>query len=300
MSLDAHQRSVSGGKRRLLIALGLTLVMMVIEFVAGWLSGSLSLLADAGHMLTDSSTLALSVFAAWLATKPANSQKTYGYYRTEILAALANGVALCLIVVWIYARALQRLRSPSTVLSGPMITVAAVGLAVNLLSGWILKHDRSSNLNIHGAWLNVMSDALGSVGVILAGLLIRWRGWTAADPIASMMIGILIALNSWNLLTQSVNILLEGTPRHLQMPDVMQAMQTVPGVRDVHDIHLWTITTGMDAMSGHVIIEDVGRSAEILSVLNRLLSERFGITHTTLQLEPRTHICQMASVPEKR
>ncbi|MDP3723536.1 MAG: cation diffusion facilitator family transporter [Candidatus Omnitrophota bacterium] len=293
MSIHAHHRSTSGGMRALRLALLLTAAMMVIEGVAGWLSGSLSLLADAVHMLTDASALALSLFAAWFSTRPATPEKSYGYYRTEILAALANGVALWLIVVWIYTRAFHRLQHPLPVLSNPMIAIAAVGLAVNLLCGWILRGERASSLNVQGAWLNVMSDALGSVGVIVAGLLIRWYGWTAADPIAGMVIGLLIARNSWNLITQSVNILLEGAPQHLQIPEVIRAMRTIPGVHDIHDVHLWTITTGMEAMSGHVIVEDVSQSDAMLSGLNALLSERFGITHTTLQLEPRDHACRM-------
>jgi len=264
------------------------MAMMVIEFVAGWQSGSLALLADAGHMLADSSALALSWFAAWFARRPATPEKTYGYYRTEILAALANGLALLLIVVWIYVRAFHRLQQPLPVPSGLLITIAGIGLAVNLFCGWLLRKARSTSLNVQGAWLNVMSDALGSLGVIIAGLLIRWFGWTAADPIASMVIGFLITVNAWNLVTQSVNILLEGTPGHLQIPDVVHAMRTVPGVHEVHDVHLWTITTGLDAMSGHVIVDDLSRGAETLSRLNAVLSERFGITHTTFQLEPRS------------
>lgn len=276
-------------------ALLLTVAMMVIEFAAGWMTGSLALLADAGHMLTDASMLALSTFAAWLAARPATLEKTYGYYRTEILAALANGVALWLIVIWIVVNAWERLQQPGQApSSGPMIGIAAVGLLVNLASGWVLMRGRADNLNIQGAWLNVMSDALGSVGVIVAGLLIRWRGWTSADPIASLVIGLLIAVNSWNLVKQSVNILLEGTPGHVQIPEVVQAMRGIVGVHEVHDIHLWTITTGMDAMSGHVVVADVGRSAEILCSLNQVLADRFGITHTTLQLEPRDHVCRLA------
>ena len=286
MSIHSHQRAVSGGRRALRTALGLTVAMMVIEFVAGWHSGSLALLADAGHMLTDASALALSWFAAWFAARPATSEKTYGYYRTEILAALANGLALLLIVVWIYARAFERLRHPLLVPSGVLIAIAAVGLGVNLLSGWLLRTERATNLNVQGAWLNVMSDALGSLGVIIAGCLIRWFGWTAADPIASMVIGLLITINAWNLVRQSVNILLEGAPGHLRIPDVVRAMRAIPGVAEVHDVHLWTITTGLDAMSGHVIVDDLGRSAELLERLNAVLSDQFGITHTTFQLEP--------------
>ena len=299
MSVHDHHRSTTGGQRELLIALGLTIVMMIIEFIGGWVSGSLALLADAGHMLADAAALGFSLFAAWFATRPAPPEKTYGYYRTEILAALANGIALWLIVIWIDARALERLRDPLMVSSGPMMSVACLGLIVNLLCGWILMHKRVSSLNVQGAWLNVMSDALGSVGVIVAGMLIRWQGWMTADPIASMLIGVLIAINSWNLVKQSVNILLEGTPGHLQIPEVMQAMRRVPGVHEVHDVHLWTITTGMEAMSGHITVDDVGQSATILSALNVLLSQQFGITHTTFQLEPPQHVCQMGSGPRQ-
>ena len=293
MSIHRHERPPSRGQGELRVALLLTAAMMLIEFIAGWLSGSLALLADAGHMLTDASTLALSLFAAWIATRPATLEKTYGYYRTEILAALGNGIALWLLVAWIYARAFQRLHHPSGVLSGPMVAVAVLGLLVNLLCGRILMEARAKSLNVQGAWLNVMSDALGSLGVIIAGLLIRWRGWMVADPIASMLIGILIAVNSWNLVKQSVNILLEGKPQHLHLPEIVQAIRTVPGVREVHDVHLWTITTGMDAMSGHVVVEDVSQTTDILAELGAVLSQRFGITHTTFQLEPQRHVCEM-------
>ena len=295
MSIHDHQRVGLRGQRSLLAALCLTALMMVVEFIVGWSSGSLALLADAGHMLTDASALALSLFAAWFSSRPATPEKTYGYYRTEILAALVNGLALWLMVIWIYLCALHRLRYPTLIASGPMMAVAGMGLVVNLLSGWLLKRDRDKSLNVHGAWLNVMSDALGSVGVILAGTLIRWCGWTAADPLASMVIGVLIAGNSWDLVKQAVNILLEGTPGHLQIPDIVHAMRQVSGVHEVHDLHLWTITTGMEAMSGHVIVEDIARGSEILAGLNTILSQRFGITHTTLQLESLAHVCQMAS-----
>ena len=295
MSIHDHQRVGPRGQRSLRAALCLTVLMMFVEFFVGWSSGSLALLADAGHMLTDASALALSLFAAWFSSRPATPEKTYGYYRTEILAALANGLALWLMVIWIYVRALYRLHDPALIASGPMMAVAVIGLLVNLLSGWLLKRERTQSLNVQGAWLNVMSDALGSVGVILAGMLIRWCGWTAADPIASMLIGVLIAGNSWELIKQAVNILLEGTPGHLQIPDVVHAMRRVPGVHEVHDLHLWTITTGMEAMSGHVIVDDIARGSEILAGLNAVLSQGFGITHTTLQLESRAHVCEMGS-----
>ena len=283
------------GQGAIRLALLLTVSLMLIEGVTGWLSGSLSLLADAGHMLTDAATLALSLFAAWFATRPADAAKTYGYYRTEILAALANGLALWLLVVWIDVQAIARLHHPRLIHSGPMLAVAVLGLLGNLVSGWLLAKERTQSLNVQGAWLNVMSDALGSVGVIIAGLLIRWRGWTEADAAASLVIGLLIALNSWNLVKQSINILLEGAPRHPGLEEVVRAIHSLPGICEVHDIHLWTITTGMDAMSGHVVVDDVGQSADVLARLHALLSQRFHIAHTTFQLEPRSHQCQSAS-----
>ncbi len=293
MSLHTHHRAPAGEPRALGIAFGLTVFMMVIEAVAAWASGSLALLADAGHMLTDASMLGVSLFAAWVAARPATLEKTYGYYRTEILAALANGIGLWLLVVWIILRAIERLAHPSPVESWPMIAVAAAGLVVNIVSGAILKRQASANLNVRAAWLNVMADALGSIGVIVAGLLIHWRGVYAADPIASVLIALLIAVSSWNLVKQSVNILLEATPGHVQVSELVGAMRSVSGVHEVHDVHLWTITTGMDAMSCHVIVNDLSQGAAMLEGLNRLLAERFRITHTTFQLEPRDHVCDM-------
>ena len=277
------------------LALLITVSFMVVELVAGLISGSIALLADAGHMLTDVSALSLALFAAWIATKPATPEKTYGYYRTEILAALVNGVALWLLVAWISVRAIDRLQHPPTIQTGPMLVAAVLGLLANLTSSFILSHARARNLNIRGARLHVLGDALGSCGVITAGVLVRVKGWTIADPLASLFIGLLIAISSWVLVKQAVNVLLEATPAHLNMAHVIQAMREVDGVQEVHDLHLWTITTGLEAMSGHIIVERLAEGPAILGALNRLLSERFGITHTTFQLEPRLHACAMAS-----
>ncbi|MBI4354660.1 MAG: cation transporter [Candidatus Omnitrophica bacterium] len=285
MSIHPHQRPGDGGLRQLALAMMITALIMVIEIIAGLISGSLALLADAGHMVTDTLALGLSLFAAWMAARPATPEKTYGYYRTEILAALINGIALCLLVVWIALRALQRLQQPPEVLTGPMLAAACLGLAANLISGRILFHARMSSLNVQGAWLHVLSDALGSVGVITAGLLIRFKGWRHADPLVSLFIGGLIAINAWLLVKRSVNILLEGTPAHLSLAKVIAAIREVNGVVDIHDLHLWTITTGMEAMSGHVTVDSLSRGSEVLSAINHLLAERFGITHTTFQLE---------------
>lgn len=290
-----HHPTGDRGRRRLGIALICTSGVMVVEFIVGWRTGSLSLMADAGHMLADAAALSLSLFVAWFASRPATVEKTYGYYRTEILAALANGIALWGIVVWIAIQAFERLRHPLPVPGLSLIAVAVLGLCANLFVAWLLNRDRRSSLNVQGAWLNVMSDALGSLGVILAGASIQLFGWTAADPIAGLLIGLLIAASSWTLIQHSVNILLEAAPTHLDSGAVSQALRAVPGVSDVHDVHLWTITTGMEAMSGHIVIEDLARSSAVLASLQGVLTGRFSIRHSTLQLEPREHVCQMSA-----
>jgi cobalt-zinc-cadmium efflux system protein len=288
MSTPEHTRRTGAARRELTVALLATVAMMGVELYVGWLTGSLALLADGWHMFADASALALSLFAAGVTMRPATPQKSYGYHRTEILGALANGIVLWLIVGWIFSQAFLRLRHPAAIQTGPMLLVALLGLAVNLIIGRLLAAHRRGNLNVQGAWLNVMSDALGSLGVIVAGLLVRWFDWAWADPLASAVIGALIGVNAWSLMIQSVNVLLEAAPARLRMEEVAAAMREVPGVLAVHDVHCWTITTGMDAMSGHVEIDAASRSREVLARLNALLSERFGIEHTTFQLEPRS------------
>ncbi|HBH97666.1 MAG TPA: cation transporter [Candidatus Omnitrophica bacterium] len=287
MSIHPHQREGQSGFRELALAMTITIGMMVVEIIAGLISGSLALLADAGHMVTDAAALALSLFAAWMATRPATPDKTYGYYRTEILAAFVNGIALCLLVVWIGARAAHRLHHPPDILTGPMLAAASLGLLANVVSGRILFHARQRSLNVQSAWVHVLSDALGSCSVIAAGLLVRFKGWRLADPAASLFIAVLIALNAWLLVKRAVHILLEGAPSHLDTLQLVEAMRAVDGVLEVHDVHLWTITTGLEAMSGHLVVDRLSRSPDILAAANRMLQERFGITHTTFQLEPR-------------
>ena len=285
MSIHPHRPEGPSGTRELRLALLITASFMLVELVAGLLSGSLALLADAGHMFTDASALALSLFAAWIATKPATPGKSFGYYRTEILAALVNGVALWLLVILIYVRACYRLQHPPEVLTGPMLVAAVLGLAANLASSRILARAGTRNLNIRSAQLNVLGDALGSCSVILAGLLMRFKGWWQADSLASFFIGFFIAVNSWVLVKQSIAVLLESAPDHLNTDRILQAIRDVEGVREVHDLHLWTITTGLEAMSGHLLVEDLAKGPQVLEALNRTLAERFGITHTTFQLE---------------
>lgn len=292
MSIHPHRREGASGQWELFQALLITASVMLVELVAGLMSHSLALLADAGHMLTDAFALSLALFAAWVTSRPATAEKTYGYYRTEILAALVNGAALWLIVIWIYVRAWVRLSNPQPIFTGPMLVAACVGLVANLASGVVLSRARVNSLNVRGAWLHVLGDALGSCGVITAGLLIRFKGWVIADPLVSMFIGLLIAISSWVLVKRSVNILLEGAPAHLNLSRITEAMQTIPGVHEVHDLHVWTITTGMEAMSGHIIVDTLANGPSILTALNQLLWSRFGIRHTTFQLEPKQHACE--------
>ncbi len=258
---------------------------MGLEIVAGFLSHSLALLADAGHMATDAAALGMSLFACWIARQPATRTKTYGFYRTEILAAFLNGLTLWLIVAWIVYEAVQRFFHPPVVRAPMMLAAAVIGLAANLGCAWLLRPSQAQSLNLRGAYLHVLSDALGSVSVIGAAVVIWTTGWFRADPIASLLVCAGILWGSWSLIRDSVNILLEGAPAHIEVPKVMRAMQAVPGVRRIHDVHIWTITSGMEAMSAHVVVDDSLGSQEVLNHLNALLCDRFGIHHTTFQLE---------------
>ncbi len=272
-------------RRRLVWTLVLTGLFLLIEVIGGLVTGSLALLADAGHMLTDVGGLGLALFAIWVAAKPATPEKTYGFYRVEILATLNNAVALLAISTFILYEAYHRFLSPPVVLAGPMLAVAVAGLAVNLGGLWLLRDGSGESLNLRGAYLEVLSDALGSVGVIVAGLVVLATGWTLADPIVAAGIGLFILPRTWSLLSRAVNILLEGTPPHVNLAEVEQAMLEVAGVRQVHDLHVWTLTSGKEAMSAHVHVENLADGDQILRHLHRLLHDRFGIEHTTIQLE---------------
>lgn len=275
----------AGASRALRTVLILSAAYMVAEAVGGVLTNSLALLADAGHMLSDVASLGLTMFAVWIARRPASPRRTYGYYRAEILAALLNGAALIAIAILISVEAYVRLREPPVVAGGTMMGIAVGGLVVNLIGLWVLHADKDKSLNIHGAWLHVFADALGSVGAIVAGLLVWWRGWNWADPIASVIISALVAWSSWSLVRQSVNVLMEGAPKGIDVDEVREAMAEVPGVSAVHDLHVWSITSGLEALSAHVIpLADVSH-ADLLDALRATLSKRFGIGHVTIQLE---------------
>lgn len=282
----AETHSAAGNSRsRMTLVLALTATYMLAEIIGGLLTGSLALLADAAHMGTDVAGIALALFAIWLAAKPANPSKTYGYYRAEILAALMNGMLLFGVAFYILYEAYQRFNAPVEVDSLPMLAVAVVGLAVNLTGMFLLKAGAAASLNVKGAYLEVVSDMLSSIGVIVAGGLIWWKGWNWVDPAFSVLIGFFILPRTWSLMREAVDILMESMPRHLNSDDIEQAIREQADVLNVHDLHVWTITSGKIALSGHIQIQSGDDSDLIIDKVSRLLRNRFGIEHTTLQVE---------------
>ena len=292
--MHSHSESRSGQQKNLLIVLLMTGTFMVIEVVGGLFTGSLALLADAGHMLTDVAALGLSVFAMWMAARPSTPEKSYGYHRAEILAAVTNAVVLLLLSVWILYEAYQRVFEPSHVLGVPMLLIGLIGLAVNVVSMKLLVGESTSSLNVRSAYVEVLSDAISSLGVILGGVTIWLTGWFLIDPFLSAGISVFIVWRTWSLLTQSVHVLMEGVPTHLDAKAVGQAMVAVPGVKGIHDLHIWTITSGLDALSSHVVVPVGEDRDEVLERLQSLLRDRFGIDHVTLQIvEERSDRVQM-------
>ncbi len=272
-------------RRALAITLALTASFTVAEVVGGLLTGSLALLADAGHMLSDNFSLGVALFAAWLAGRPETPEKSFGYKRAEILAALANGATLVAISIWIFVEAFSRLREPPEILGGPMLAIAVLGLLVNAAGVIVLSRSGGEILNMQGALRHVIADALGSLGTIAAGLTIVLTGWRYADPLASVAIGALILASSWALLRDSTNVLLEAAPRGINAEEVGRKMVGAGGVVEVHDLHIWTITSGFPALSAHVL---VGRSEDCHARrrdLEDLLANEYGISHTTLQVD---------------
>lgn len=258
---------------------------MIAEAVGGWLTNSLALVADAGHMLTDVAALLITLFAIWFATRPATSKKTYGYYRLEILAAFVNGIALVLLSIWIIYQAIQRWQHPPEVAAVPLTIIASGGLVVNLIAAYLLHSDHKHDLNMRGAYLHVVGDLLGSVAAVIAGILIWSMGWMWADPLGSVLISAIIILSSWRLILESVNVLLEGTPRHISLDSVEDAILKTSGVGGVHDLHVWTISSGIEALSAHITHDDSVLHSELLARVRSRLHEQFGIDHLTIQME---------------
>ena len=278
-------------RRRLVASLLILSIYLVAEIVGGLMANSLALLADAGHMLSDIAALALSAFAMWVSQRPPTAKRTYGYYRAEILAALANAAALLALTVFIFYESYQRFRQPPEVAGGLMLGVAVGGLIVNLITLRLLHHGREESLNVRGAWLHVLGDTLGSVGVIVSGTLIWLFDWRWADPAASAVIGALIIYSSWSLIKESVAVLMEGAPGHIDVDEVNRALRAIPGVGEVHDLHVWTITSGMVSLSCHLVPKDNCRYAELLAAVRSDLHDRFGIDHVTIQIEPSDFRC---------
>lgn len=290
MGADHHHHSHSqaaGAARttRLKVALGLTFAYMLAEAIGGWLTNSLALIADAGHMLTDVAALTLTLSAIWFGSRAATSRKTYGFYRLEILAAFINGIALVLLSVWIVVEAVERWNSPQEVAGLQMSFIAAGGLIVNIIAARLLHADHKHDLNMRGAFLHVMGDLLGSVMAMIAGVLILAFGWIWADAAGSVLISLIIVVSAWRLILDSVNVLLEGTPSHIDLAAVESAITETPGVAGVHDLHVWTIASGRDALSAHISHDESVSHSDLLQTVRAKLHDRFGIDHLTIQME---------------
>jgi len=279
-------RRAADNRRRLLIALGLSASYMVAEAIGGWLTGSLALLADAGHMLTDVFALAMSAVAVHIAQRPPTPRRTYGYQRTEVLAALGHGVLLICISIYIFIEAAERMGDVVEVAGAPMLAIAFGGLIVNGISLAILHAGRNENLNVRGAWLHVASDALGSIGAIGAGLAIWVFGWMWADTLASVLIGVMVIYSSFALMREAVGVLMEGAPAHIDTEEVRRSIAEMRGVVGVHDLHIWTVGSGMVSLSGHVVAKDGYSDGALLRSVIEHLDRRFGIAHATIQIEP--------------
>jgi len=274
------------GARHLGIALGITISFFIIELVGGILTNSLALMADAWHMLNDAFALIFALVAAWIAKRPINMKKTFGYYRVEILAAFLNGIFLWAVVALIFYEAIQRVQNPTNVESLNMLIIAFFGLIANGVSAVFLSKSKEESLNVKGAFLHVLADILGSVGAISAGLIMYFTSWYQVDPLISMMLGTLIFYSSWKLVRESINVLLEGVPYGIDINALERRIGELKGVKRVHDLHIWCITpTKMCSMSCHVVVKKGTNRKELLSALISILKEEFGIDHTTIQLE---------------
>jgi cobalt-zinc-cadmium efflux system protein len=280
-------------RSRLLLVVGITATVFVGEVIGGLLSGSLALLADAGHMLTDSTGLIIALVAATLATRPATPARTYGLQRVEVLAALVNGLLLTGVAVWVLLRAIDRWNEPVEISSGLMLGVAVVGAIANLAGLLILRAGQAESLNVRGAYLELLGDLLGSVLVIVAAIIITLTGFTRADSLASIAIFVLIIPRAWSLLREVVDVLLEATPRGVDLDIVRRHIEEVPGVVSVHDLHAWTITSGVPVLSAHVVVDDTcieqGTTGRVLRRLTECLEDHFDVDHCTFQVEPLGH-----------
>ncbi|NIA24368.1 MAG: cation diffusion facilitator family transporter [Gammaproteobacteria bacterium] len=293
MSSDHRHGSVTAGAKhvgRLRITFGLVVTFMVVEAVTALISDSLALLSDAGHMATDALGLGMALAAIIAANRVRTSNKlTYGMYRLEILAALANAALLFAVGAYVLVEAVRRLREPVDVMSGPMLVVAVLGLIVNIVSWLLLRQGAKESLNLEGAFLEVMADAIGSVGVIVAALILRFTGWLYADPLFGAAIGLFILPRAWRLGRKAIRVLIEAAPTDVSVDEMRERLGAIPGVVDVHDLHVWTLTSDMNVASAHLMIDHEPNSHPVLDQARDLLKEEYGIAHATLQVEPNTH-----------
>ena len=279
-----HDHGSHASVKALRLALALTATLLVAEVIGGFVSNSIALLADAGHMLTDFAALALSLFVAWFSNQPVNARKSFGYLRWEILAAFLNGSALLLISAAIIVESVLRIGAPEPVEGGLMLTIAAAGLIINVISALVLHRSSQSNMNVRGAYLHVLGDLLGSVGTVAAAIVIRYTGWLIADPVASFLTTALIIRGAWSLVRESVDILLEGVPKHIDMTAVRTQLEAIPGIESVHDLHVWSVTPRMVAMSAHAIVRNAAAQQHVLEHVHDAMA-LFGIGHVTVQIE---------------
>jgi cobalt-zinc-cadmium efflux system protein len=284
--VPGHRHRHESGRRALASALGLTMAYLGVELVGGWLTNSLALLSDAAHMFTDVIALGLGLFGVWIAERPATDRKTYGYYRAEILVALVNGLLLWLVVLWILWEAWHRVTEPQPVHAAGTLAVAVIGLVVNLASARLLS-GASHSIGVRGALLHVLSDLFGSVGVVASGLVVLTTGWTPADALVSVVIAGLILIGSFGLIREAVDVLMEAVPRHIDLDALRRTLEDVPGATEVHDLHVWSLTTGHCALSAHAVVEEGVTQDHVLAEMNDRLAERFDIRHVTIQLEVR-------------
>ena len=293
MSVDHQHTSVRAGARHLrplAYAFGLVVVFMVVEIVAGFVTGSLALLSDAGHMATDAVGLGMALAAITAANKAdADGYRTYGLYRLEILAALANAVLLFAVAGYVLYEAVSRLQDPPEVLSGPMLLVAVLGLVVNLIGWWLLRKGASESLNVEGAFLEVIADLIGSIGVIAAALVLRYTGWVYADPLFGAAIGLFILPRAWRLGRRALRVLVQAAPEGLDLDGLRRRLASIPGVTEIHDLHVWTLTSEMDVATVHLVAGDSTDPHPILDEARALLKDDYDISHATLQVEPDTH-----------
>jgi len=271
---------------------------MLAEAVGGWLTNSLALIADAGHMLTDVAALSLTLGAIWFASRPATARKTFGYYRLEILAAFVNGIALVLLSIWVIYEAIERWQSPPQIDGFYLTAIAFGGLIVNIIAAKLLHSNHKHDLNMRGAWLHVMGDLLGSATAIVAGVLILAFGWLWADPVCSVLISLIIILGAWRLIMESVNVLLEGTPAHINLSAVERTILETSGVGGVHDLHVWTISSGIDALSAHISHDENVAHSDLLVQVRERLHDNFGIDHLTIQMETMTREAEAVYICE--